>query len=321
MRCSTKFREGSLNRSIGGEEVLRDISSATTPIPTEAVRFTAFHPKEIVVETWYSLLVYAHLDAVLERVQTDAAKFKSEMGTDQPKQTRSGVLAQIARGTEITIVPTCQGVAFNPERITLKWVEDMHRAEFRFRANKERADEGDTMLITVYVGPLLVATLKSGVSFEAAIPQTNVRSPRGSVPDHYTPPNTTGMYPIEKIFVSYSHADTPMVERLRRAYIALGKEVLIDRDNLRSGEKWNAELMRMIDQADIFQLFWSARAERSTFVSQEWRHALERSKREQKDGFIRPVYWEKPLIPPPPELSDLHFAYLPPDEPTDPTAH
>ena len=39
----------------------------------------------------------------------------------------------------------------------------------------------------------------------------------------------------------------------------------------------------------------------------EWQYALQHSKDE---GFIRPVYWEKPLIPPPSKLSHMHFAYI-----------
>jgi len=63
----------------------------------------------------------------------------------------------------------------------------------------------------------------------------------------------------------------------------------------------------MIDNADLFQLFWSERSARSPYVDQEWRYALQHYKGE---GFIRPVYWENPLVPPPRELSHLHFDYI-----------
>jgi hypothetical protein len=42
-------------------------------------------------------------------------------------------------------------------------------------------------------------------------------------------------------------------------------------------------------------------------VRKEWSYALEHSK---GPGFIRPVYWQQPLVPPPPELNDLHFTYI-----------
>ena len=119
---------------------------------------------------------------------------------------------------------------------------------------------------------------------------------------------TGGIY--HQMFVSYSHKDTDVVKMCRNIYRALGLTVLIDTDNLRSGQIWSKALERMIDTADVFQLFWSKHAATSRYVHQEWEYALRCNKGE---GFIRPVYWKEPLIPPPPELTNLHFAYLPPD--------
>jgi hypothetical protein len=62
----------------------------------------------------------------------------------------------------------------------------------------------------------------------------------------------------------------------------------------------------MIDQADIFQLFWSTNSKNSKYCRQEWKHALERN----IEGFVRPVYWQKPLLNPPKELRQYHFAYV-----------
>ena len=64
----------------------------------------------------------------------------------------------------------------------------------------------------------------------------------------------------------------------------------------------------MIDAADIFQLFWSERSAKSTYVAQEWEYALRLNREE---GFVRPVYWEIPMAKPPEKLAPLHFAYLP----------
>lgn len=78
----------------------------------------------------------------------------------------------------------------------------------------------------------------------------------------------------------------------------------------------------MIDEADVFQLFWSSNSMRSAFVRQEWEHALAL----RRPSFVRPVYWEEPLPEdpeeglPPDELRRLHFqrivprsgAHLPP---------
>ena len=66
--------------------------------------------------------------------------------------------------------------------------------------------------------------------------------------------------------------------------------------------------MRMIERADIFQLFWSENSSKSEYCRQEWQHALGCNK---GVGFIRPIYWQEPITKPPPELNDLHFDFAP----------
>jgi hypothetical protein len=63
----------------------------------------------------------------------------------------------------------------------------------------------------------------------------------------------------------------------------------------------------MIEQADIFQLCWSAAAGESKYVLQELRHAVDQHR---SQGFIRPTYWENPMPPPPEEIAALHFSRL-----------
>ena len=95
----------------------------------------------------------------------------------------------------------------------------------------------------------------------------------------------------------------------------LGHSYLRDVDQLRSGQDWQREIERYIDQADIFQLFWSPRSMYSPHVRHEWTYALSLG----RPDFIRPVYWQspRPSAPPdlpPPELDRLHFMYLAGDE-------
>ncbi|MEP7284500.1 MAG: toll/interleukin-1 receptor domain-containing protein [Chloroflexota bacterium] len=285
-------------------------------IPTEEVRFTAFYPKEATVETWYTLLVYAHIESALSKVQADAARFKAEMG-DTPRQAQSSAPAKLARGTEITIVPEMDGVIFNPERITFKWVEDLHRADFRLKVAQALAGTAGAGTATIFVGPLIVATIKFGMLFDEMTSTAVMPVPDMPVIAKQTASTTATIYKAEQIFASYSHKDTDIVIACRDAYQALGYEVLIDIDDLRSGEDWNQALMQLIDRADIFQLFWSARSAESKYCRQEWEYALQKSK-EKGAGFIRPVYWEKPFIMPPNELEPLHFAYVPLAKPTAP---
>jgi hypothetical protein len=109
-----------------------------------------------------------------------------------------------------------------------------------------------------------------------------------------------------KIFASYSHKDSEIVEKIEAAYEAFGDEYMRDVKILRSGEEWNPALLKLIKQADVFQLFWSEAAKKSKYVEKEWREAL----KQKKKNFIRVVCLEEPTPQPPPELKNIHFTKL-----------
>ena len=115
--------------------------------------------------------------------------------------------------------------------------------------------------------------------------------------------------PYRKIFPSYSHRDRQIVEQVERFGSAIGDVYLQRLVALRSGEQEDARLRELIDEADVFQLFWSTNSMHSEQVRQEWEHALALD----RPNFIRPTYWEQPMprsaIPllPPEPLGQLHF--------------
>ena len=264
-----------------------------SPPDREYLQFAAFHPRAVPVETWNTLLVYAYIESALQSVRADARKFKEQLGSD-PFQVEAWASHPLARGEQITIAPTFEGVTFNPERMTFAWTADWHRAFFSFNADRRWAGAVGSGEILVFSGPLIIASFKISLRFE-----------RQSVQDRLNVEEVLAQR-YRKIFTSYSRDDTPIVLAIRKAYQVLGDESFLDIEHLRSGQSWNTELLRMIDTADIFQLFWSIRSAQSAYVRQEYQYALQHYK---YDGFIRPVYWEKPMLHPPEELANLHFAY------------
>jgi len=299
-RSTASLRIALKDTSAHVRETAAKALSHTPAIPADDVRFTAFHPQQVAAEKDYTLLVYAYIESTLEAVRENANRFKEEMIGIQTEVSAS-TSTLLIRGTWITIQPTCNGVTFNPESQRLKWLEDSLRAVFRFRADKSLAGDAGRGEILIFVGPLLVGALKLVMLFH----EDESKIPRG---DNSIEVNGQ-MYKQESIFVSYSHKDTPIVKACRNAYKALGFDILIDSDKLRSGERFSKKLMDLIDNASIFQLFWSKNSKKSKFVRKEWKHAL---KLNRGDGFIRPVYWKEPMLPPPHELKKIHFAYMPP---------
>lgn len=290
--------------SLGGVSYSQDLPDIGAPANTgdllpsappaqEYLQFTAFHPRIIPVETWSVLLVYAYIESALEAVRSDAYKFREQLGSESFK-VDAWASHPLIRGDRITIVPTVEGVAFSPDRIAFEWDKDWHRAFFNFSTDRRSAGSVKSGEIIVFNGPLIIASLKISLRFgeQSLHPNSNQEE--------------VSAYQYRKIFASYSHNDTPIVLAIRKACETIGDDSFLDIEKLRSGQSWNHALLRMIDNADIFQLFWSERSAQSAYVSQEWQYALQHYKYE---GFIRPVFWEKPMTHPPAELSHLHFAY------------
>ena len=267
---------------------------------TDDVAFSAYHPTSIVAERWHKLLVYAHLPDALEEVKEDSrATLRGEAGDH--RRGKGGATSVIRRGAELTVVPELPGCRFNPPRTSFLWLKDWHRAEFELQATPDapgfEEDHAVNGRVAFYVGPVLVGEVRIWAHIagrdEALVGTPSVETSEG--------------VSYRRIFVSYSRRDTKLVEDLERAYVALGDTYVRDVKKLRSGERWNPTLLRMIETADIFQLCWSGAAKASPNVEQEWRHALAQ---QRDDPFIRPTYWEKPMPTPPPELEEFHFAPL-----------
>ena len=135
--------------------------------------------------------------------------------------------------------------------------------------------------LSVFVGTLLVADVNLTIRVDSAGPA-------------HAPPHETDRQqarPYRKIFASYSHRDNAIVEQIGMLAELMGDKFMRDCTELRSGEVWNDRLMELIEEADVFQLFWSTNSITSPFVRREWEHALSLG----RTSFVRPCYWEEPL--------------------------
>jgi len=163
--------------------------------PKEEISFTAYHSKEGNVKSWHTLLVYVHVLSALTKVWKDILRFDDQI--QSPKETTAKSSTPIARGTELTIVPSCEGVTFNPERVSLKWMEDFHRADFRFKADQSLSGDAAKGSIDIYVGLLIIGTLKFAMLFNEKDTQP--------FPDHE---EHAKMYGKDDVFISYSRKDS-----------------------------------------------------------------------------------------------------------------
>jgi hypothetical protein len=277
----------------------------------ENVQFTVYRPRSIQANRWSTLLAFAHLserraDAdpaepdPLDEVRRQAEQVLGE-DVDAFVDLTQDSAAGVPREGEITFLPTADGVVFNPASRTFKWLEAVHREEFRLRA--DRAILGQTLRgrLSVYLGVRLLAE----ISLQFAVAEAAANSK--------PPPLVEQARPYRRIFASYSHRDVHIAEQFERYAAVFGDRYLRDWIDLRAGENWSERLQDMIRQADVFQLFWSWNSIRSRNVRNEWEYALSLS----RPNFVRPTYWEVPMPRdlasglPPPALNALHFHRLP----------
>ncbi|MFX0066853.1 MAG: TIR domain-containing protein [Candidatus Hermodarchaeota archaeon] len=265
----------------------------------ERLSFTAGYPNIIVPESWYDFDVYLHISklksTVDKKIQQKAVESNIQLSTFTEKAS-----LLVERGTLLTLVPHGEGLIFNPLQQQVRWYEDIQIVSFRFQA--------ETHIVDCSVLGFVDITIDAGPIGE--VPFTiNVCKP--DVSDKSSEFVTATRSIFESIFISYAHHDSNIVDDCITKYKALGIEILIDKEKLRSGQHWQAELYNMIDKADLFQLYWSTISSQSSYVKDEWQHALSLMKQKRKNQrFIRPLYWEKPMPPAPRELKHLHFVKL-----------
>jgi hypothetical protein len=278
------------------------------------VRFTVYRPNLVAPGVWSTLIAFAHktettvdpnrgeVDPIAEVDRQAREALGSGFNTTQ--LVASDADQSIFRGAELRLVPEATDVDFNPPWSTFRWLEPIHRQDFRFRASPALDGSRARGTLTVYLGTLIIAELAISFRVESTI----------SASIDTDPDRPESARPYRKVFASYSHTDVALVEQVEAVLHVVDNEFLRDSTHVRAGEVWSTRIEELIREADIFELFWSTASMVSEFVRHEWTYALSLNRGHR---FVRPVFWEDPFPErpdqglPPPELRSLHFARLP----------
>lgn len=264
-------------------------------------RFTSYYPRVMPPSKRHALVVYAHRDDLAALIAADTQKFETELGNHVPLPLQSAVLHSITPGTPLTVLPECEGITFEPVGSQTRiWDGAWVRFTFDMTASLGMLGQFAEGWIRISIYGIETARLRLVIEIRDGNDLDGARVEQASKP-------------YSRIFVSYSHHDTDVVQSYHAAQVARGDDVFVDVESIRSGEYWEERITEEILRADIFQLFWSSHSAASTFVEYEWREALKRQQRsDEMKHFIRPVYWVRPLFPDPPtDLGHIHFAYSP----------
>lgn len=318
-------REGNGRESVetsGGltddEEPLEAISRGDGAAgEVEQVGFTAYYPREYPADKRGSIIVYAHLQNAVVDISLDVERFKEDLGGIVPRPRNAKQWTEITPGTPVTIQIECESLDFDPPLLTRKWDDEWVRFHFDFKIPSTLIDEQILFHVSILVHSIEVARIPNCVM---EIIDEKVDSEEVHIGDSNPLANARIVHNdatlYHRIFVSYSRRDTVIVEAYRFAQQALGNDVFMDTYSIRTGENWQVALAKAIENADIFQLFWSEESAKSKNVRDEWEYALKsRCTDDDCSGFIRPVFWVNPLpVTPPEQLKHLHFRYVPLEE-------
>jgi TIR domain len=164
------------------------------------------------------------------RVDEDAKRLRGTRHTSGQTS-----VSKIQVGTLITVIINLPDVECRPQRRRFVWRGRWHKVDFRVRYLGEQAGQTSGE-ISWFAGVVCIGqlSLKTKLSNEYEKSSSSW--------------NLSGVG-YESVFVSYSTKDSAFVDWLETTYTALGMTYLRDIKTLRSGEKWDETLLKLIQGA------------------------------------------------------------------------
>lgn len=286
----------------GPEEVEADESApaagapAAPPAPEEEdeeeVSSTVYAPAQAAPGDGFLVQVFVHLPeqaAAVEGLAKEADEDVRRAVTDKLKK-------PIRRGTELAFHLQMPGLEVDEPAQTCTWEGEPARVQFGVIVPDDCKPRKLFGTVTVCENSVPVGHLKFmfKIAGEAAAPAPE--------------PVRADMTRYRQAFISYASKDRPevlkRVQMLNSAKINFFQDLL----TLEPGDAWAKKLYEYIDKSDVFFLFWSKAASESEWVKREVEYARKASEDATPGPEIVPVIIEgPPHVPPPAELSYLHF--------------
>ena len=247
----------------------------------DRVHFTATSPLTVCPGTTFVLDIWAHLEQQRQQVLEQA----KQQYDSSDVQSRTKGPVRIARETVLTVRLTLEGLVVDESEDSLYWEGTVGNAGFQVRVPKDVASGSYPGKATIHAGGGQIAKLY----FSITVGEKSV--PAGSLPLRECRHRTA--------FASYASSDRDevlaIVQGIQKALPHL--DIYLDVVKLRSGQRWQDELDRVVASRDIFYLFWSAAASKSDWVEREWRCAYEH----RGLDYIDPIPIVSPYTVPPPQ--------------------
>lgn len=286
---------GGMHRDGEDDPALDKLSGGSA---NNGVRFAAYYPKEMGTKDWVPMKAYTFIGYALDAVKADAqgngADKLPEVLYDRNHTSRY----RIPEGATVTVTPHMPGFQFNPQNISIGFYRTWHRFDFEIRAVEAELDEATNGHLTFTVDGLIIADVPMSIYVSKSLDKAKQHEIRYII-----------RKPYSNVYVSLADADAYLAKRFETIFESLGMYNMRDIVQTRQQDGWNEDLMKAVDTADVFQLFWSASAADSDIVQQEIARALARDAVNRR--FLRAVYWEQPAAALPESLDKVELTYMP----------
>ncbi|MEL6272795.1 MAG: DUF4231 domain-containing protein, partial [Chloroflexota bacterium] len=222
------------------------------------MRFTVYYPKELLPNEWQPIKAYAYLGYAVDAIAVDAEGGDPGKVPEIIYDRNRSARYRIPEGSHVTVTPRMKGFQFNPHSVNIGFYRTWHRFDFEMRAVNARLDEATNGYLTFTVDGLVVADVPMSVYVARGLNRNENDMTR-----------RVTRRPYRSVYASFADEDAHLAARLRRIYDALGMYNMRDLMQLREENGWNEDMLKTIEDAEAFQLFWSEAAAHSDAVARE----------------------------------------------------
>lgn len=258
---------------------------------------SVFAPAEIAPKQHLMIQVYLHLPEETEKVKSLA----SEADKNAERRGYEPLEVPLKKGDNVEIELNVNGdsLLYNCRKSVI-WQGSFVKRSFDFVVPADINVYELSNSVNIYVNGAIAGEL----IFLTSI----VDSPRQL---------NTNVYArqTKKLFISYSHKDIALAEKIAKIHEALGIDVFFDKHRLKAGYIYSEEISKFIKAADTFVLCWSENAAKSDYVEKERQEALalaypQSKPRERARLRIHPYNIEPHAAPPADMIEHYHFEEL-----------
>lgn len=259
---------------------------------TEGMSASAFAPSEVERGDEMMVQVYVYEDSRHEELQADAEQADKDKPTER---SHNPLNFNIQQGDVVTVELSIRHLSEQIQRKSFVWQGKTAKVYFFVDVPEDFDKRRVLAEITLSVNNMPLGELAFA---------TNVTDTYSL--DKQLSDVTSKLY--KKVFISYSHKDTDVINAIAEAYRALGTvDYFYDRHSLEPGERYEKTIIEYIEKCDLFMLCWSQNAKESKWVNFERTLASNAALEEPPRLRLYPINITPYAAPPEDMITTFHF--------------